>query len=67
MDLPSQSSWGYFLSTVEEGIHVGVVVGGSVGGLPVLILAVVLDVQRGLELVELITRHLPALFAPCTR
>ena len=79
MDLPSQSSWGYFLSTdgppsdagdvvvVEEGVHVGVVVGGSVGGFFIVLLAVVLAVKRGLEMVELITRHLSALFAACTR
>ena len=79
MDLPSQSSWGYFLSTdgppadtrdvvvVEEGVHVGVVVGGGAGGVLLILLAVVLAVKRGVEMVELITRHLSTLFTACAR
>ena len=79
MSIPTQSSWGYFMTSdgppaeagdvvvVEEGVHVGVVVGGSVGGFFIVLLAVVLAVKRGLEMVELITRHLSALFAACTR
>ena len=79
MDLPPQSSWGYFLSTdgppadtrdvvvVEEGVHVGVVVGGGVGGVLLVLLTVALAVKRGAEMVELVVRHLSALFTACAR
>ena len=79
MNIPAQSSWGFFVSTdgppaeagdvvvVEEGVHVGVVVGGGAGGVLLILLAVVLAVKRGVEMVELITRHLSALFTACAR
>ena len=79
MDLPSQSSWGYFLSTdgppadtrdvvvIEEGVHVGVVVGGGVGGVLLVLLTVALAVKRGAEVVELVVRHLSTLFTACAR